>query len=283
VLAEIKVSLGSAPAPREHAVVEAHVNHDEHGRWNATLRTTTRAGTNERQLEAESCAAIASAIALVSAVAVEGAEAPPSATAAPVSPPTAPAPTPAKEHSSSVLRSQLLLGADLAADEGALPGVRFGGEVAGGWGLRVSSYQLRALASGSLFPSATTDVPGRKGESGTFELWTATARACGTRSFGSIELGPCLGGEIDAMSGSGEGTGKSLPSTQVWGSLVGSALGALDIGRAIALFVRVDGVLALATPTFVVHVLGDAGGDILVHHPSSLSGRGAVGVEVHFF
>ena len=286
VLAQIKRSLGSAPTAREQAVVEAHVSLGEHGRWNATLRTTTRAGSSERALEAESCAAIATAIALVSAVAVEGAEAPPPATAPPVSPPptpSTPVPNPPHEHSSAALRSQLLLGADVAANEGVLPGLRFGGELAGGWGLRVAPYQLRALASASLFPSTTTGVPGRNGERGIFELWTATARACGTRAFGSIELGPCLGGEMDAMSASGQGTRKSLPSTPLWGSLVGSVLGAVDIGPAIALFVRVDGVLAPTTPTFVVEVQGATGGPIVVHQPASLTGRGAVGVEVRFF
>jgi hypothetical protein len=275
VQAQIQRSLATARAVRQRAVVEAHVTPGEQGRFRATLRIETDDGTSERALEAESCEAIASAVALVSVVAIEGGELP-----AGPPPPAPPAPLPATRREPAgggSQGSQLLLTVAVASDWWTMPDFTFGVEAGGGWGLRVSSYRLRVLAAGSLYPSSNATATSNSGEHGSFGLLTGALRACASRAFGVAELGPCLGAEIDAMNGTGERATFTQRNWGAWGAFVASVFGAVKLGTSVGLFVRGDGVFSPSTSTFFVK------NGPFSYQPHNLAARVTLGLELHFF
>jgi hypothetical protein len=281
VLAQIERSLATARAVRQRAAVEAHVTPGEQGRYRATLRIETGDGTSERALEAESCEAIASAVALVSVVAIEGGEMP--AEPPPPAPPAPPPSIPSERAAGEASRSQLLLTAAVAADSGTMPDFTFGAEAGGGWGLRISSYRLRVLAAGSLYPSRNATVSAGH-ESGSFGLRTGALRICASRAFGVAELGPCLGGEIDAMNGTGVGATTTLSKTGAWGALLVSAFGALRLGSLVSLFARADGVFSPLPATFVVYAPPSSPTPYSFRYePLNVAVRANLGLELHFF
>jgi hypothetical protein len=211
-------------------------------------------------------------VALIVAVAVEGGVPP---LAPPVSPPKAPAAAPA-EGGESAHASQLLVTAAGVIDDGTMPPVAGGGEAALGWSYATSRGRVRALAGASYFPSGSKNLPGREG--GTFTLFDASARLCASIARGPFDIGPCLGGEIDRMSGTGFGpTIQPLYKSAVWGSAVGTALASWSLSGLIAVFARADGIVPLAPPTFVYLPEGN------VHQPSLPAWRAAFGVELRFF
>jgi hypothetical protein len=290
VRAQILRSLSSAMTVREHAVVEAHVTPGERGRWNATLRIETHDGTSERALEAESCEAIASAVALVSVVAIEGGEVPHREAVAPPPPPPPP-PAPAQNRSSNApTHSEALLvvaaaTADFGRDFGTMPSLAPGAQAGVGWLVGLGFYRLRLVASGSFFPTQKDTHVQSQSDTGSFDLWTAALHACGTRVFGIAEVGPCLGGELEVMQGTGSGGGPSftsLPADGSWGAFLFSAFGALHFGRVVALIARGDGVFSPPPPTF--RDTNQSKTQVFYsYQPSSVALRATLGLELYYF
>lgn len=272
VLAEVARVLGGSQKGRIPAIARADVVRTDTGRWQAALSVEARDAHSERNLEAESCEAIASGAALIVAVAVEGGVPPP---APPVSTPKAPVAAPAESAGSSHA-SQLLVAAAGVIDDGTMPLIAGGGEAALGWSYATPRWRVRALAGASYFPSETKILVG--GEGGDFTLRAASARLCASIARGPFDIGPCLGGEIDSMSGSGFGPAiRPLERNPVWGSAVGTVLASWSLAGPIAVFARADGIVPPARPTFGLPPHSD------VHQPSLPAWRVALGVELRFF
>jgi hypothetical protein len=273
VLAEVARVLGGAHEARIPAIARADVARTNTGRWQAALRVEARDVHSERNLEAESCEAIASGVALIVAVAVEGSVPP---LAPPASTPKVPDAAPAESGASSHA-SQLLVAAAGVIDDGTMPPIAGGGEAALGWSYATPSWRARALAGASYFPSASKNIATREG--GTFTLFAPFARLCWSIARGPFDIGPCLGGEIDRMSGQGFGPPpiQPLDNNATWGSAVGTALASWSLSGPIAVFARADGIVPLAQPTF--RLLPDTN----VHQPALPAWRAAFGVELRFF
>ena len=282
VAAEIARILSASKAPRVEVTVRADVSLDEQGRWHAALRVRSHDAYSERILDAESCPAIAAATAVIVAVAVEGGV-----------PETAvPAPVPAAKSESTFWAaapeprrtSQVAIGAAGAFDAGLLPSFAPGVEGTIGWAYAGSAWRLRAVATGSFFPAQHSARPqgasGAPGEVGTFELFAAAARACGSIVRGAFDVGPCLGAEIDVMTGTGSAPAQPTPGTGTWPSALASVLATWSLSSHFAFMVRGEGFYAPSAPWFG---LTSSTNHIDVYRPSRIGGRGAFGFEVRFF
>jgi hypothetical protein len=170
-------------------------------------------------------------------------------------------------------------------DDATMPNLAPGAELTLGWAYRVSIWRLRLLASGEIFPVQNVSFgPSRPGESGHFGLLAGSARACGGIVGHGFDLGPCVGAEVDNMSASGAGSSltSKLTGSATWGAVVGSVLASWSPWRPLAIMARLDGLLPLARPPFVIHDnLTNA--DSTVHRPSAEAMRVALGIELRFF
>lgn len=283
VLGEVSRVLSTSNAPRVPIAARVDVSRDEQGRWHATLSLDTRDAHSERTLDAEGCPAIASATAVIVAIAVEG--------GMPEQPARAPAPPAAQHEGQASTRarggaSQAVAAVAGALDGGTLPVISPGVELALGWAYSWSTWRLRALASTTFFLAQNTSPllgGDAAGEVGHFDLFVASARVCGSLVRDAFDFGPCLGLEIDWMTGTGEaGPAHPDPSTAKWVSALGSLLASWSFSRHVAIVLRGEGFYAPATPDFGVN---DPlkGTPIHVYSPRSIGARGALGVEARFF
>jgi hypothetical protein len=289
VVQEIERTLRGSTAPRVRTTARVDVTQDDHGRWHASLEVDTRGGQSARVLEAESCGAIASAAAVIVALAVEGGVAPAPLPPKPPPPeppppkPTAPSPPSPAAPPATTQGSQLLVGAAGVLDDATMPNLAPGAELTLGWAYRVSIWRLRLLASGEIFPVQNVSFAGRPGnEGGHFGLLAGAARACGGIVGHGFDLGPCVGAEVDEMSASGVGSlTRKLTGSATWGAIVGSALASWSPWRPLAIVARLDGLLPVARPQFVID--NPTQGPTTVHQPSAAAMRVALGIELRFF
>jgi hypothetical protein len=295
VLNEIARVLGHLP---EGAPVQARaeVTRGEGGRWQAQLAVARQGAESQRLLVAESCEAIASATALIVAVAIEGRALPESPQTVPSNAsgadgrPAAPPPAP----SYGWHNWQLLVGAYGIVDDGAMPSIAGGVEVALGWAGVWRAWRVRVVASAAAFPeqSKLADRPqlAAKSEGGDFRLIDASGRACGSLVVGPFDFGPCVGSEVDSMDARGTPSA-TLPghtsgqTSAQWVSLSGSALATWQFAPMLALSARVEGLVPLAHPRFVIAQLGEnrAAGQAFVHEPSAAALRLSLGLEMRIF
>lgn len=281
-LAELASALGSASRGRVPCATRIDIASAGDEGWKATVHVAARGVSSERVLHAETCETLASAAAVIAAVAMEApAGDPPPTEARAIASFDGSADHEALLGTGSRKESQLVAGAAAILDDGTLPALSPGVEGTVAWALRVAALlRVRFEASGAVFETQGGEAQGHPTEGGRFSLITAGGRVCGTRLFGPLEVGPCLGGELDLMNGSGTGT-QALPGSGQWGALDGSALGSWSPTRGFALTVRVDGVLPLAPPSFVIKRVG--ADDIFVHRPALATLRMAAGIELRFF
>lgn len=268
-------------------LARADVSSDERGRWRAALSIESRGRTSERELEAETCPAIASAVALIVAVANErglpSEPAPPSASSASM---------PLHQARPVLTRyeSKLLVGVDAALDgipgARAMPGLAVGSDASVGWLYASGLIRFGVMGTGTYFP------PGRAsamGEQADFDLLAAAAKACVGVAAGSFDIGPCLGSELNSMRALNiRGPAQAAPGTQTvvfheasaeWWSLVGSALAHWNLSRSFAFAVRTDALVSPNRPVFEI----SPGMPVVVFHPSLVTIRAALGVEMFFF
>ena len=286
VLDEISRVLSTSSAPRVAVTARADVSSDGQGRWHAALSLGTHDAHSERTLDAESCSAIASATAVIVAVAAEGETREPEPVPAPQSgrySPELPTSTRLRQRTSQVV----VAGAG-ALDVGTLPPpIAPGVEATLGWAYTWSTWRIRALGSVTFFPSKNslplggTQAPG---EYGRFDLFGASARACGSLVQAVFDFGICLGMEIDWMTGTGATGGPAQPSqhTGAWPLALGSLLASWSFSREVAILVRGEGFYAPAPATFVV-TESPKNAHIDVYTPNQMGLRGALGVELRFF
>ena len=282
VVGEVARVLGHLPAGAP-IQVRAEVTRAEDGLWKAQLELATKSAQSQRQLVAASCEAIASATALIVAVAIEGGVMPESPRAAQLNTASNDGRAPAGPP---FFRSQLLVSAAGVLDDGAMPTIAGGFELGIGWTGAWRAWRVRLLASAALFPDQRklADEPrlATNSEGGDFRLLDASGRACGGIVLGSFDLGPCVGAEFDSIDAWGTPNVASPGHTSAqWVSLSGSALAEGQFTRAFALFARVDGLVPLAHPRFVI--AQPDGSQAGVHRPSTVALRLAFGLEVRIF
>lgn len=275
--------------------------------WEVVVRTARGDARGERRIEARSCAELAEATALVLALALQGssreeatatattaAEAPAATTAAPAaaSPAEAPPPPPPPPASSTVeaprdperpvaARAKTAEGADglvrfAVSASGALatstlPSAAAGGVAEVAW----TPGRWRLGVVGGLFAAQSGAVA--SGTSGArFQLRSLGARACMAVLETPLELGPCAGVALTDVRARGTGMAEPYETGASWASAEGGLRAGLPLGRMAALVASADLVVPLARPTFVVD------GNDLVHRPSAMGTRLALGAELHF-
>jgi hypothetical protein len=257
-------------------------------RWKGVVSLETEDARGERVFEAESCSAIASAAALIVALAVEGGALPP-----PEPPPVPAAPSPAAiavrtqpietaapprpwQHP-----SQLIVTATGVMDAGVMPGgAAGGGELALGFSMHAPSWRVRALGGAAYFPVRSNALTATD-EGGRFSLFTLSLRACASGIRGRLDLGPCVGAEIERMSASGFGPSmrfEAASGSSWWAAGIVGALASWSISPLLAVVVRGEAVFTPTQQRFVVQP-----GSVLVHSPSQLAGRATAGIELRFF
>ncbi len=273
--ADVKANLARSGAALAPVVAMVDVSGPTEGRWQAGLLFQMGYTRAERRFEAESCAAIASAATLVIALWAEaGPDAPP-APAAPA-PPAAPAHDSAKPPIAPAVGdagTPLVLMLNGILDWGTMPDPPAGGmEATGGPLWTFPSWRLRALAGLSFFPNRRTPLM-ETIEQADFQLFDVSGRGCATVLVNRLELGPCAGGELAVMHGSGT---TLQDGTQLWFSLLGAALASWSISPAIAVFGRAEVVVPTARKTFAVPF-----GNVVYRVPAA-AGRGALGLELRF-
>ena len=260
------------------------------GRWRAHLVIHSHGKRAERQFEAESCEALASATALIVGLAAEGADdTSPTRSAGAVQPPAfradnaiaaAPAPGPATPGAAWNDSAPYVLVGGLL-DRGTMPGGAAAGiEAAAGQSWTASTWRLRLAAAASFFPerdlpnTMTFDVPW-----GRYWMVSFSGRACLTAVLSRFEIGPCIGGELAFMHATGIG-GPTATDTQYWASPLGSAVAALTVASRVVVFARTEVVFPTTRRSFVEVHDGGLMGD--VYKIPAHAFRGVVGVELRF-
>ncbi len=287
VLSEIARVLGPSRQPRAPATARVQVTHDDpQAQWHATLSVDARNAQTERAFDAESCAAIVSATALIVAVAVEGRlpEAVPRPSQSAGSPPRPERTlTPPPQKPSYPSQLEVALGGVI--DSGTLPRVAAGGELFAGWAKRGSQWRFRVLANGALFGAQR--AADRLGNGAHLGLLTGSAQGCASVIAGPVELGPCVGAEIEYMwaeSGVGSSNFTFRQGGEAWPTVLGSLLGSLNFSRLVGVFARVDGVVRpVRPPPLAVHAGTSPSGDPVYQPPGGVGFRAALGIEARFF
>ena len=159
-------------------------------------------------------------------------------------------------------------------DWGTMPDPPGGGmEAAGGPIWTFPTWRLRALGGLSFFPNRRTALI-QFVDQANFELFDLSARGCATYVSDRFEVGPCGGAELAIMHGSGASL---QDSTQLWVSLLGSALASWSISSAVAVFGRAEVVVPTARKTFV-----NPGSLTAIYQVPAVAFRGSLGLELRF-
>jgi hypothetical protein len=291
------------PGPGVRVRAEAHVL-EEADTFALQLRIDDGMRTETREVRSRDCDALARATGLVIAVAIDPVqvarspqvasptvapeiEPPAVLDPSPLAVPDRPAPrsrvdTPraeAPERDRQELPVRFGLRPELLVGGGLLPGV-VGLGVAGTFAVLGRARPWRAELGGAYwFPRRATiaDTPTAGGD-----IWLAHARAtgCGVPSLPRVEFPICAGLDVGAAGGRGFGEGVvTRTDADLFVGLhagVGAAWAPIP---ALALFARVEGVVALNRPAFMVEGVGTEN----VHRVGAAGAAGAFGLEVRFF
>ena len=281
VLAEVKRNLADSGEARAPFVAVASVDRPVEGMWHARLRVEARGGTVERQFDAESCEAIASAAALIIALSAgPGGDAPP-----PEPPQGATISGEARSGAAQSGRappedhwrlSQLSVMVNAVIDGGTMPGNPAAGvEAAAGPLWTAPGWRLRLLAGAGFFP--TQQMTYLQGD---VDIWllTVSGRGCVAAAPARFEIGLCVGGELSAMHSADPHTSRAVKEgTQYWVSPVGSAMASWRVSSRGAIFGRAEVAVPGTRRTFQTSDNAD------LYRVRAVAARGALGLELRFF
>jgi hypothetical protein len=280
--------LRSAPASTEERLfVRARAREAADGTWHGSVQTKFAAQTGERELDAESCRALAESTALIVALIIDPRAAEPPAAedtvvptplppAPPVPPPKKPIPQPSRTPARRPRRLRVLASPLAAADFGTLPDATygFGGRLAAAYDH--STLELGLLAWKSQQATTGTVPP----EGATIGLLSAFASVCPAGALGRFDLGGCATFELGYFHADGIGQAQTYtPSARGLG-LGAGALGRFWLTHAVALSLRTEARIALDRPIFVVR--GVPASDGQVHQPAQVAGRAIFGIDFAF-
>ncbi|GAC1555598.1 MAG: hypothetical protein NVS3B10_16470 [Polyangiales bacterium] len=288
VLAEVQAMLeGSAASV--HPVAAAAAVERAGQRWRVALTIRSDQSSGARSIDADSCAALASAVALIVALAVDPTARSPAnadAVATPPSSPPPPRPRP-REETKEADGPRLALGAAVSGDIGTLPSPAIGGSVA------VAGLYRRARveARGRAYASQHAADPARPTQGVDLGYLGLDARAClavivapgeARAAREGLTVSPCLGIDWSRISGSGFGGSKTFSGAGSWSALEAGVLAAWALASVVALRVGVDLLVPTSRPAFVV-LAADGSTAESLHRPASIGGRVDVGVELRFW
>jgi hypothetical protein len=308
---QIARSLGNPSSHHAALAVRVELRRLAKRRVSVSLVAEGRGESGQRQLEAESCDAAATAAALIVALMVDPAlgasaqpapepPAPPPPPPPPEPPPLPPAepetppllammprrsvipeetpPAPAHPPSTSDLAPLDHLSARIAAigDIGSLPGADVGGELA----LLLSVRRLRFELAGALFASSNATASALPTEGAHLSLLTVAARGGYTFPLGPLALTPWVGVEVDSETGSGYGGDAHESQTGTWLAVAAGGSLSWRFWRLFSLSLGAEALVPTSRPTFLA--TDGASSNVVLSKVSALSGRGFLGVECRF-
>jgi hypothetical protein len=291
---------------------EARVTPSDRG-WRMRLRTRHGSTTGEREIETATCEGAAEAAAVILGLALmppESDRSTPapvfaaSVIAAPLDQPASIATLgPEPERSRSIVISQtgapppepplpardatppepahvragarshaLAVGVGVAADPSTLPRGAVGGSLSVAW----TPGQWRIELDARRFAAQSRTLPGSSAGAD-FSMTSAGARGCwNALRRGAVDVSPCAGADVHFVSASGYGAGANYDAKAQWTSAAGGALAGVAVASWLALRARLDALVPLSRPTFVVE------GEGSLHRPPTLGAAASLGAEVTF-
>jgi hypothetical protein len=272
---------GEAHAAARVVIVTAVVVEERPGAWQVTLETPRAGGI--RVVRGSTCAAIGDAAAVILALMIdptavlEPRRPPASAPArraasqpatAPQPPPRPPAPPASPRPRRVAGRVAVFGGVDVTSLPGTSPGV-------GGSGALQLGRQRLELGF-EYWTGARGHVAARPAAGGDLDLWLFTLSTCRALLAGRVELGPCLGLDLGRLHGSGFGVARPGEGAALWVALRGGVLASWEFARRWALFARLEAVIPLQRPRFVLTNVGP------VYRPAAAGERSLLGLERRF-
>jgi hypothetical protein len=303
VVAEVARMIGPDVTPNPKASARVVVERVDAARWKGTVTLVTEDGTSVKSFVGASCDAVAAAAAIIVAVGIGAAPAeptssspappapspapsPPASAASPaallVSPPPEPASTAEESSPPRGLDSHLTASLLAAVDQGSLPSADVGGVLSLGWLGVVGRTRLRLEAEASAWAPETARLRSDPTQGAQLLLLTFGARGCYARAFGALELGPCVGYEVDVLQATGFSPETALDGAGVWSSLRAGLAGSWSLSKRFALRLSADAGATVARPKFAVEGPIDAK-PLTLFTPDPLTLRASLGVVVRFF
>jgi len=109
-----------------------------------------------------------------------------------------------------------------------------------------------------------------------FSAFSVAARGCWLASFGALELGPCIGADVQRVSARGFGGDGWLSGQAIsWAPAI-AAFGRLRLAKSFGVAVVLEGAVPMARPRFVYADLGQ------LHRASLVAAQLLIAPEVHF-
>ena len=294
---EVERLLRGASALRRQVAAHATVEQGPGGAWWVRVATAVEGASEQREFEAESCAAVSDAVALMLAVAVnpqwsspEPGRAEQASPQPPRDEPLAPAATrepvvvprtlePDRQSVRARRPDSFWLSASLAGDVGSLPRGAAGAELVLAWQRRHVWLELSGAYWGTQAATAPASDAGAD-----FGLSSLQVRGAYGSTLGRFTLGPFVGAGLERFSAAGFGGAVAsfdrVATVPVIGA--GGAVTWRPVPSGPLLFrLGVEAQLLGSRPEFVV--LNDAAAPSPVHRPGRISARGSFGVGFCFF
>ena len=289
VEAEVDRLLGSRSAPvARPIVVSVVVSERRPGEWQLRLRSADAGPVRERTLRGTSCAVLAGAAAVVLALMIDPTApiAEPRDLSLPPPPPASrPAPRlPASRPSARAVADQpaprkkprpwlsVRASAWVGADVGSLPTGAFGVGIVG----TLLLYGQRLDLGFEWWPRRSVDAGGQPGAGAEVDLIAGSVVTCRPFLRGRVQLGPCLGLEAGRLRAVGFGVTAPGEGTSAWVAPRGGLITTFSVTRRVVLALRLDAVVPLLRPRFVLINVGE------VHQPWPVAGRATLGAEYVF-
>jgi hypothetical protein len=274
---------GSTAAGDASSLAASGTVTEAEGHLHLQVRLDTSGASEEKTMDADSCATLADAYVLVVAFTYDPslASSPPPAMTAAAAPPAAPrtetgarAPAPAK-RTGPVDRGWRLAGGPLVATgAGALPFPAYG------IGARIAlETGLRWEIAGTFWPVQSTAVAA--GSSGTVGagVWLADAEPSVCLPLAGGTVAPCIGGALGAMHARGTGVPTAGVGTSWWLAVTAGVSLSAALARGFDLRFRLDLGVPAFRPSFELDNVGSVG-TVRAFQPAPVFG--AVSLEPEF-
>jgi hypothetical protein len=237
--------VGSVPDPNLLAAVE--VTRAAEG-YRAHLVLRGPSGFGERRLEDAQCDVLVDSVALLIALSI---------------------PSPASTNGASwVLRPEARL-----SSAGPLP--RMAAGVGGAIALEGFASLRLELHGAYYFPQSSTFEQTTSG--GRFQLFSVGTCICRLWSFDSLQIGPCVGAEVQHVSARGFGGAIQRPGNTSWWGPSLRLFGRLQLLPILGISIAVEGVVPMLRPRFVYSDVGP-----LLHRVGAVALQVSAGPEVRF-
>jgi hypothetical protein len=251
------------PSEASADLVRVEIMSLPNGRWSATITTRGESGSGQRRLEGSTCERVAEAAILIVAMTLDAEKvvqevktkraAAKNATITEAQP--VPVASTAEAQPAPIDRPRALLGVQVPADVGSLPGPTIGLGVVFG----MEAWRVHVEGQGTFWAPRVALTGPTAGSGGEIGLFTAGVQGCVdavVASAGEIRLGPCLGAEAGVTTGTSVGINPAVQRRGTWVA----GLGGLSLRRTAASGLSY-GVLAelgvpVRRPAFVIDHFG---------------------------